>query len=158
MKTADLCDKHSENLQICETVFQSYGKLPAFFGPIRTVKVENDNVLVLQALEDLAPGSVLVVDGGASRQCALLGDRLASIACDRQLAGVIIYGCVRDASELAQTNVGIFALGTMPRKSKKEGWGERDIPLSFGGVTWTPGHFVYADEDGIVVAETELTL
>lgn len=158
LKTADLCDKHSEHLHICTTTFRSFGSIPAFNGPIRTVKVIDDNVLVLQALEDIPAGSVLVVDGDGSRQCALLGDRLAGIAADRKLAGVIIHGCVRDAAELAQTNVGVFALGTMPKKSAKNGLGERDVPLTFGGITWTPGHYAYADEDGVVVSETSLSL
>jgi len=158
MKTADLCDKYHTELQICETTFRSYGQKPSFFGPICTVKVHNDNVLVLKALETIPAGSVLVVDGAGSKKCALLGDRLAGIAADRQLAGIIINGCVRDARELAETNVGIFAIGSMPLKSKKEGKGETDVVLHFGGIDWTPGHYVYADEDGVVVSERKLEL
>lgn len=156
MKTADLCDNYLSELRICDIAFRSFGKRPAFHGPIHTVKVENDNVLVVEALESIPAGSVLVVDGGASRQCALLGDRLAGIAATRQLAGVIINGYVRDSRELAATDVGIFALGTMPVKSRKAGLGNRDVVLSFGGIEWVPGHYVYADEDGVVVANRAL--
>ncbi len=158
MKTADLCDKYHEELSICKTEFKSFGKKPAFSGPICTVHVHNDNVLVLEAIETIPPGSVLVVDGEASRECALLGDRLAGLAAARRLSGIIINGCVRDVKELAAMDCGIFALGSMPLKSKKEGKGERDTVLHFGGIDWTPGHHVYADEDGVVVAARKLEL
>ena len=101
IKTADLCDSFPENVEVCEPMFTSYGSVRGFDDPISTVRVHEDNVLVRKALEDLAPGSVLVVDGGDSRRCALLGDKLASIAAARGLAGIIMNGCVRDSRELA---------------------------------------------------------
>jgi regulator of ribonuclease activity A len=137
-------------------MFTSYGSVDAFDGRISTIKVYEDNVLVREALEDVAPGSVLVVDGGGSRRCALLGDKLASIAASRGLSGIVINGCVRDSRELAGIEVGILALASHPLRSKKEGKGERDVPVEFGGVTWTPGHHVYADNDGIVLAAEKL--
>ncbi|MFE8701410.1 ribonuclease E activity regulator RraA [Cytobacillus sp. FJAT-54145] len=155
-KTADLCDDFSEKVQILGSEFQSYGKKKSFSGPIRTVRVFEDNVLVKEALETVEAGSVLVVDGGGSKKCALLGDRLGEIAQSRGLAGIIINGYVRDTVELGQLDIGIFALGSMPLKSKKEGKGERDILLTFLGLDWTPGDYVYADEDGIVLAKEEL--
>lgn len=157
IKTADLCDEHSNELQIVGSVFQSFGKRKSFSGPIETVKVFEDNVLVKSALETIPSGSVLVVDGGASHRCALLGDRLGEIAESRGLAGVIINGCVRDSAELAQLDVGILALGNHPLKSKKEGKGEKGIPLSFLSIDWNPGDYLYADEDGIVIAGRKLT-
>ena len=92
------------------------------------------------------------MDGGGSRRCALLGDKLASIAASRGLKGVIVNGCVRDARELARIEVGVLALTTNPLRSNKQGTGRRDVPVRFGGATWTPGQYVYADEDGIIVA------
>jgi regulator of ribonuclease activity A len=136
--------------------FHSYGKKPRFCGKIETVKVHDDNVLVLEALESVPEHSVVVVDGGGSRNCALMGDRLAKIASSRGLAGVIINGCVRDSVELANINIGIFAIGTCPLKSKKEGKGERGGVLEFGGITWKPGEYVYADEDGVILSERAL--
>lgn len=157
IKTADLCDDYSNELQIIGSAFRSYGKRTSFSGPIETVKVFEDNVLVKGALETIPAGSVLVVDGGGSFRCALLGDRLGEIAQERGLAGIIINGCVRDSAELAQLDVGIFALGTNPLKSKKEGKGEQNISLSFLSANWNPGDYVYADEDGVVIAERKLT-
>jgi regulator of ribonuclease activity A len=153
IKTADLCDSFPETVQVCEPLFTSYGSVTGFDGPISTVRVYEDNVLVREALEDLAPGSVLVVDGGGSRRCALLGDLLASIAASRGLAGIIINGCVRDSRELAGIEVGVLALATSPLRSRKQGEGQRDVPVRFGGLAWVPGQYVYADEDGVVVTD-----
>lgn len=155
-QTADLCDEHTSEVQVSDMDFRSYGKKKRFSGKIETVKVFEDNVLFLEALETVPEGSVVVVDGGGSRRCALIGDRLARIAESRKLAGVIIYGCVRDSAELATIDIGVFALGTNPLKSRKKGEGERDLTLHFGGVTWKPGTYVYADEDGVIVSEKPL--
>ena len=158
VKTADICDSFAERVEVCEPMFTSFGSVDSFDGRISTVRVYEDNVLVREALEDLTPGSVLVVDGGGSLRCALLGDNLASIGASRALAGIIINGCVRDTLELAGIGVGILALASHPSRSKKEGEGQRDVPVVFGGVTWTPGHYVYADNDGIVLAPEKLHL
>lgn len=154
--TADICDEFPESVSVCEPIFSSYGATRSFSGPIATVRVYEDNVLVRLALEDLPQGAVLAVDGGGSLRCALLGDKLASIAATRGLAGIVIHGCVRDSKELALVEVGILALATHPRRSNKQGAGERDVPVEFGGVTWTPGHYLYSDEDGVVLAAENL--
>lgn len=156
MKTADLCDEFHEQLSICEVEFRSFGKKKSFYGPIRTVRCLDDNVLVKQALETIEAGEVLVVDGTASRKVALMGDKLARIAENRRLAGVIIYGCIRDSKDINEMNVGVFALGTCPLKSMKLGEGNRDEVLAFGGIKWKPGHFVYCDEDGVIVSPEPL--
>ena len=156
ISTADLCDEHPEITRVCEPLFRSYGARESFAGPVRTARVHEDNVLVRRALDDVEPGSVLVVDGGGSLRCALLGDRLAEIAASRGLAGVILYGCVRDTAELARTQVGILALASNPRKSRKNGEGERDVTVKFGGARFAPGEYVYADADGVIVADRKL--
>ncbi|MFJ8063621.1 ribonuclease E activity regulator RraA [Psychrobacillus sp. NPDC096426] len=155
-KTTDLCDDYSDELQISDIAFRSFGKKTRFFGKIETVNVYEDNVLVVEALESVQEGSVIVVDGRGSNRCALLGDRLAGIAQSRKLAGVIINGYVRDSVELAKMDVGILALGTHPLKSKKDGTGERNSILHFGGVSWKPGEYVYADEDGVILSKNPL--
>lgn len=155
-KTADLCDEYSEELMICELEFKPYGKHSRFSGPIATVRVFEDNVLVKEALQTVAEGTVLVVDGAGSRKSALMGDILGEIAQERKLAGVIINGLIRDSAELNEQEIGIRALGTIPLKSVKRGEGDRDVVLTFGGIKWTPGHYAYADEDGIVVCERKL--
>jgi regulator of ribonuclease activity A len=156
IKTADICDSFADSVRVCAPMFSSYGSAASFHGPISTVRVYEDNVLVREALEALAPGRVLVVDGGGSRRCALVGDKLAEIAASRGLAGVIVNGCVRDCRELAGIDVGILALANHPLRSAKQGDGDRDVSVEFGGVTWTPDHYVYADEDGVVVSAERL--
>lgn len=158
MKTADLCDSYHRELRICEPILTSFGGRRRFSGPITTVKVLEDNVLVRNALESVPEGSVLVVDGGGSKKCALMGDRLGEIAVSRNLSGVIINGCIRDSAELAKMDLGVLALAAMPLKSKKEGKGEQNVTVEFGGVHWEPGHYVYADEDGIVISPRKLAL
>lgn len=154
--TADLCDEFGQDVYVCKQNFSSYGKRKAFAGPISTVKVLDDNVLVLESLKTIAKGNVLVVDGGGSRNRALLGDNLASIAVERELAGIIVYGCVRDTAELNEMNIAIRALGSNPMRSDKHGNGEKDIPVTFGEVTWTPDNYICADEDGILISDTNL--
>jgi regulator of ribonuclease activity A len=155
-KTADLCDAHADTVQVCHLELKSYGKRKRFSGKIETVHVYEDNVLFVEALENVPEGTVIVVNGGGSRNCALMGDRLAGIAESRGLAGVIINGCVRDSADLATMDVGILALGTNPLKSKKNGIGERNVNFSFGDVSWSPGDYVYADEDGVIVSREKL--
>ncbi|PFA14569.1 MULTISPECIES: ribonuclease E activity regulator RraA [Bacillus cereus group] len=152
-KTTDLCDAFEQEVQVCQPIFKSYGQKEQFYGKIATVKVKDDNVLVKEALQTLPEGTVLVVDGEASSNCALLGDNLANIAEERKLAGIIVYGYIRDSKELRNINIGILALGTMPKRSVKEGKGETELPVQFGGVKWITNHHVYADEDGVVVCE-----
>jgi regulator of ribonuclease activity A len=156
ISTADLCDAHADELRIAEPQLVSLGGTRAFGGPIATVRVREDNVLVRQALEEPGQGRVLVVDGGGSLRCALLGDMLATLARDNGWAGVIVNGCVRDAEAIGTIAVGVLALATHPRKSAKLGHGARDVPVTFAGVTFEPGQVVYADLDGIVVATRPL--
>lgn len=156
-KTADLCDEFPKKLAVCEPMFRSFGKKRRFSGPISTVKVHEDNVLAREALEKLPPGAVLVVDGGGSKRCALLGDKLAAIAVERGLGGVVINGCVRDSGELADMDIGILALAAHPLRSGKRGEGKVDVPVAFGGIVWIPGHYVYADEDGVVISAEDLS-
>ncbi len=158
LTTADLCDEHShlENFQIVEPLFKSYGKQSHFHGHITTLKMFEDNSLLRQTLESQGNRRVLVVDGGGSKRCALMGDNLAQLACDNHWAGLIIYGCIRDSATIAKLPIGIKALDTHPLKSRKRDHSEKDIPITFAGVNFKKDHFLYADEDGIIVAEQKL--
>ena len=101
-------------------------------------------------------GGVLIVDGAASTARALLGDMLAARAAENGWSGVIINGAIRDSSEVAKVDVGVKALGVNPARSSKTGAGEVDVPIEFGGVRFQPGHWVYCDEDGVLVSATQL--
>jgi regulator of ribonuclease activity A len=154
--TADLCDAHGDQMQVCEPLFAAYGGRRAFHGPVSTVRCFEDNSRVKEAVESPGEGRVLVVDGGGSRRRALLGGNLGVAAVKNGWSGVIVYGCIRDSAELAPLPLGIRALGTMPLRSEKRGEGERDVPVRFAGVTFRPGDHVYVDEDGVVLSHGPL--
>ena len=118
--------------------------------------MHEDNSLVRATLETPGNNRVLVVDGGGSMRCALVGDQFGVLAVNNGWAGIIVYGCIRDSRVIGAMDLGVFALGTHPRKSVKKNVGEAEIPVTFGGVTFTPGHYVYADEDGVIVSATAL--
>jgi regulator of ribonuclease activity A len=149
--TADICDAHPDETRIVAPIFRDFGGQPVFAGPVATVKVHEDNVLVRQALEEPGEGRVLVVDGGGSTACALFGGNLAWLGAENGWAGIIIHGCVRDVHELREATLGVKAIATHPKKSGKKGNGERGVPVHIGGVDLRQGDYVYADEDGIVV-------
>lgn len=155
-KTADLCDEFESLVWVAAPLFHNYGGLASFHGQIVTVKVFEDNVLVREALETQGLQRVLVVDGGASTRCALAGDSLAQLAGDNGWAGIVVNGCIRDSVEIAKIPIGLEALGTAPKKSAKKGTGERDVRVRFAGVTFTPGQYLYADADGIILSKNYL--
>lgn len=155
--TTDLCDAHGETVQACAPVFSAYGARRAFSGPVSTVRCFEDNSRVKEAVESPGEGRVLVVDGGGSLRCALLGGNLGLAAVRNGWAGIIIHGCVRDSAELNALDLGIRALAAMPRRSEKRGEGSLDVPVTIAGATFRPGDHVYVDEDGIVVSSGPLT-
>lgn len=155
-KTADLCDEHADDLQICEPLFSGFGGRSRFHGEVSTIKCFEDNSLVREAVAEAGDGRVLVVDAGGSLRCAMLGDMLAAKAVDNGWSGVIMNGLIRDSADIANMDLGVRALGTHPLKSVKKGIGERDVAVKFAGVLFTPGSHVYADEDGVVVSATPL--
>ena len=153
--TADLFDAHPDAAS-CDTPFRVFGQRRSFSGTIRTVLCYHDNVLLKNLLGQPGAGSVLVVDGGGSMHCALIGDMIALLGLNSGWSGVVVNGCIRDSVAIGQMAFGIKALGTNPRKSDKCGAGAVDVPVTFGGVTFTPGHHLYSDDDGILVAAAPL--
>jgi len=128
----------------------------AFSGQVTTLKVFEDNVLIRKVLEETVTDGVLVIDGGGSHRCALLGGNLSRLACENGWAGIIVYGCIRDSVEINELPIGLRALHTHPLKSHKRGTGDRDKLISFAGINFRTGNYVYVDEDGIVVADEKL--
>lgn len=151
--TADLVDIIGEDVRSCDTQFRNLGGVIDFHGTITTVKCFQDNALLKSILGEDNPGGVLVIDGDASLHTALVGDLIAGLGKDHGWAGVIVHGAIRDSAVIGGMEFGCKALGTNPRKSSKTGNGDRDVVVSFGGVDFIPGHYLYADSDGIVVTE-----
>jgi len=154
--TTDLYDANEGKVAVLQPMLKSYGGKTRFAGQIVTLKLYEDNTLVREVLGEAGAGKVLVVDGGGSLRCALLGDQIAELAVKNQWEGVVIYGCIRDSVAIAALPLGVRALNTNPKKSVKRNEGTRDLVLNFGGVDFTPGHWLYADEDGVLVSPTAL--
>ena len=154
--TADLYDKYGDDLKVALPIFKDYGAKRIFHGPISTVKAYEDNSLVRTALEESGEGRILIVDGDESLRCAMLGDMLAKLGMENGWSGIIVFGCIRDANVIATIDIGVKALNTNPRKSLKRGLGDRDIPVSFAGITFNVGEYVYADTDGVIVSEKKI--
>jgi regulator of ribonuclease activity A len=149
--TADLVDDIGPDVRSCDVQFRQFGGRTQFAGPISTVHCLQDNALLKSVLSTPGEGGVLVIDGEGSLHTALVGDVIAELARSNGWAGLVVHGAVRDAAALRDLDLGIKALGTNPRKSGKSGAGERDVTVSFGGVTFVPGDIAYSDDDGIVV-------
>lgn len=151
--TADLVDEHGDAVASCDLQLRSFGGRPRFSGRVRTVRCDQDNALVKRVLAEPGEGRVLVVDGGGSLHTALMGDLVAASALANGWAGVVVNGAVRDCVAIGELDLGVKALGTNPRKSAKHGAGEVDVPVEFGGVVFTPGAQLWADEDGVLVLD-----
>lgn len=159
-KTPDLCDTFENDLGssvfVVAPMFQAYGARTRFSGQIVTLKIFEDNSLVRTAFAEEGKGKVLVIDGGGSLRCALVGDQLAILAQQNGWEGVVVYGCIRDAGDINTIDIGVRALNTHPQKSIKKNVGDRDIAVTFGGVTFRPGEWLYADQDGVLVSAKPL--
>ena len=151
--TADLVDEHGEAIASCDLQLRQFGGRRLFTGVVRTIRCHQDNALVKSTLAQHGAGHVLVVDGGGALHTALMGDLIAASAVAGGWAGVVINGAVRDVAALRRLDLGIKALGSNPRKSAKDGVGEVDVPVTFGGVEFRPGQQLWSDDDGIVVLD-----
>ncbi|WP_111656699.1 ribonuclease E activity regulator RraA [Isoalcanivorax indicus] len=155
--TCDLCDDHAEKVSVVTGLnWRHFGGRNAFAGEIQTVKCFEDNSRIKEHLATPGTGKVLVVDGGGSLRNALIGDMIAENAVENGWEGVIIYGACRDVDALATLDIGVMTLGCVPIKSVRRGEGQLNIPVCFGGVTFEPGQFVYADNNGIITSPQAL--
>lgn len=155
-KVADLCDEHADNIAVAEPLFRDFGGAARFRGAITTVRGVGDNSPVKAMLATEGSGGVLVVDGGGLLNFSLLGDKLGLQAVKNHWAGLVIYGCVRDTGMLATLDVGVKALAAYPVKTEKKDPGQINVAVRFAGVDFIPGHYLYADPDGIIVSAKKL--
>lgn len=154
--TPDLCDEYPQLVRVVEPLFRSYGGREAFGGEIVTIKCFEDNSKVRELVSQPGAGKVLVVDASGSMRRACLGDMLAEKAIENKWAGILMYGCIRDVDEIRALEIGVQALGSHPMKTEKKGIGEVNVPVTFGGVRFEPGEYVYADNNGVVVSAQRL--
>jgi regulator of ribonuclease activity A len=159
MNTCDLVDQYADEIQVAETIgLNHYGQQQRFSGRIQTLKCFEDNSLLKKIVSAPNEASVLVVDGDGSMRCAMVGDVIAALAVEHGWRGIIVNGCIRDSVALSQIPIGIMALGTNPKKSTKLDLVDVGIPITFAGTHFNPGDYLYADEDGMVVAKRDLSI
>ena len=154
--TPDLCDEYPHQVQVMQPIFSNFGGREKFCGQVITVSCPEDNSKVRDLLSTQGKGRVLVVDGFASQRCAYLGDSLAAKACKNGWSGLVINGYIRDVDIIRKTHIGVQALGVYPVKTQKKGLGDVNIPVNFGGITFMPGDYIYADNNGILVSKEQL--
>lgn len=148
--TSDVLDER-EDADVCLLQFHLMGRRRVTEGRIRTVRCFEDNALLKSMLAGPSAGEVLVVDGGGSIRTALMGDMIATSALGNGWSGVVINGAIRDSVQIDAMDFHVKAFATNPRKSAKQGTGECDVAIEFGGVRFVPGEYLYSDEDGLVV-------
>ena len=156
LSTADLYDQFHQTIQVAQPIFKNFGGHNEFYGPIATLKVDHDFLLIKQALQTHGNNSVLVIDGDGALDCALLGDKLAAMAVENQWNGILINGCIRDAAVIKDLAIGVKAINTCPIKPNINGGGAEATTISFAGVDFIPGHFLYSDMDGILISSQPL--
>ena len=156
--TCDISDQLHPDVQYLEPVYKSYGGKTSFSGRIVTVKCYEDNSLVEEALKSNGKNSILVVDAGGSMNCAMLGDKRATDAIKNEWEGILVHGLIRDSATIKGMKIGILALGVYPLKSIKNGVGDSNLIVNFSGITFTPGEYLYADEDGVIVVKEKASL
>ena len=154
--TPDLCDDHPDDVRVLAPVLRTFGGREAFFGRAVTVSCHEDNSRVKDLAGTPGEGRVIVVDGGGSVRKALLGDIIAQTAADNGWAGLVINGAVRDVEILRTIDLGVQAIAPVPLKTQKLGVGDVDVDVTFGGLTITPGEWIYADANGVVVSARQL--
>jgi regulator of ribonuclease activity A len=156
-KVADLCDENLDKVTIANPIgFKDYGGKKHFGGKIHTLKCFEDHAYVSKIVSTVGTGKVLVIDGGGSKRCAIVGDKIASLAIQNNWEGIIVYGSIRDTATIATLSIGVKALGIYPiSKTTSIDW-ETQINVTFAGTVFKPGEFVYSDEDGIITSEVAL--
>ncbi len=161
--TTDLADAYEArfldgSLAVLGSRWLVFGRNVGFSGPCVTLQVFEDNALLADLVKAPGEGRVIVVDGGGSTRCALLGGNLAKAAQDNGWAGLVIHGAARDADEIDACAIGVRALALTPRRSIKRGVGQRDVPVSIDGVRVQAGDWIYVDRDGVLVSRAPLSL
>ena len=156
--TCDISDKLHPDVQYLKPIYKSYGAKTSFSGRIVTVKCYEDNSLVETALRINGKDSVLVIDAGGSMNCAMLGDKRVTDAINNEWEGILVHGLIRDSATINSMEIGVRALGVCPLKSVKKGVGDSNITVNFSGVTFNPGEYLYADEDGVIVIKEKAYL
>ncbi|EGR0419431.1 ribonuclease E activity regulator RraA [Vibrio cholerae] len=155
--TSALCDIYLDQVDVVEPMFSNFGGCASFAGQITTIKCYEDNGLIRETLEQDGLGRILLIDGGGSLRRALVDAELAALAEENEWEGIVVYGSVREVDELEEMSIGIQAIASIPVGATSQGIGEVDIPVNFGGVTFLPEDYLYADNTSIIISQEPLS-
>ena len=156
--TSELCDLYAEQVDVVEPIFSSFGGVSNFYGKVTTVKCFESSGLIAEVLEENGEGRVLDIDGGGAVRRGLIDAELAQLAVDNGWEGIVVYGAVRQIQQLENLDIGIHALAPIPVSADESTAGESDVPVNFGGVTFFPEDYIYADLTGIILSQEPLDL
>jgi len=154
--TADLSDAYGDKVAVLGPGYRNYGGASSCEGRIVTIRLNKNNSDLVKLLRDEdGAGTVVVVDVG-QEYYAVVGENLMKFAQQNRYGGIIVNGFVRDTAQIRDIPVVLYALGTCPRKYIPVTSGARGVALTFGGIVFNPGHYLYADTDGVIVAASKL--
>lgn len=154
--TSALCDIYSDQVDVVEPMFSNFGGSASFAGQLTTVKCFEDNGIIRSILEEDGTGRILLIDGGGSLRRALIDSEIAALAEENDWEGIVVYGSVREVDELEDMSIGIQALASIPVGAASQQIGDIDVPVNFGGVTFLPEDYLYADNTGIIISQEPL--
>ncbi len=154
--TSALCDIYQDQVDVVEPMFSNFGGLTSFAGQLTTVKCFEDNGIIRSILQEDGTGRVLLIDGGGSLRRALIDAEIAAIAEENDWEGLVVYGCVREIDDLEEMEIGIQAIASIPVGATQNNIGEVDVPVNFGGVTFLPEDYLYADNTGVIISQEPL--
>jgi len=153
IRTADICDNHRQDARICEHQFVDYAARAHFHGLAVTFSGYETNKGLRKVLEEGGAGKVLVIDGRGSFRRALCGGNIAAEIQANGWEGAVINGVIRDSHEFAELDFGVKALGTTAMPPSNEAEGRVNDVVTFGGIQITPGDYIYADQDCVIVLD-----
>lgn len=156
--TSALCDVYLDKVDVVEPMFSNFGGRASFAGQVTTVKCFEDNGIIRNILDENGDGRVLLIDGGGSLRKALIDAEIAALAEENDWEGIVVYGCVREVDELEDMALGIQALASIPVGAAQQDIGEIDVPVNFGGVTFLPEDYIYADNTGVILSQEPLEI
>lgn len=154
--TADICDEHPDKVHVLDDEFKNYGAKSKIQGEVVTVKLDRNNSELIKVLRDEdGTGKIVVVDV-ENEYFAVVGENLMKFAHQNNYEGIIVNGYIRDTFQIKDIEVALFARGTCPRKYIPVTVGQRNLELSFCGVQFNDGDYVYADTDGIILTKEKI--
>ncbi len=154
--TADICDEYSDKVYVLDNDFTNYGAKIRFKAKVITIKLDKNNSDLLKLLqEEDGSGKVVVVDVN-KEYFAVVGENLMNFAKNNSYEAIIVNGYIRDSLQIKDIDVALYALGVCPRKYIPICKGIRDVDVSFGGVSFSTGDYVYADKDGIILSKEKI--